>query len=149
MNKDSSPIERLPIERWIQHPNCFVRFWKLSLTREKCTPASSAMRRLHRALAGIQTSLYAACSSEKRRAAPKVGYSRSWQCISQSLPNVWKLSYAKICFFDQILRLLARGSARGRPRTHIADNATQKSKCMTDCQLGSARLLAWTLQENI
>ena len=27
----------------------------------------------------------------------------------QGLPNVWRLSYAKICFFELILHLLARG----------------------------------------
>ena len=46
----------------------------------------------------------------------------------------------------KVLHLLVRGSTRARCRTHVADNATQQSKCMKDCKLDSARLLAWTVQ---
>ena len=96
------------------------------------------------------TSLYMACGSEKQRAAPKVGYGHgnAFHSACQTSGD-YPSPRPRLASLTKVLHLLVRGSTRARCRTHVADNATQQSKCMKDCKLDSARLLAWTVQEKI
>ena len=96
------------------------------------------------------TSLHMARSSDKQRAAPKVGqefggHGNAFHSACQT-SGEYPSPRPRLASLPKVLHLLVRGSTRARCRTHVADNATQQSKCRKDCNLDSARLLAWTVR---